>query len=362
MGISALRLGVMPESLFAGNTTAQALSASTTKTGTVFTARESIAVDRLGFAYNTKTGTSPIYRISLQSVDASGNPSGTILGATAGASATFDPNPFSGGSVVWFILGESADVIAGNKYAIVVEYSSGTVNVSNFMSVSYQLNQIVNSYDMSYAYPLTNTGSWAKSTGGNPLYLYGTSTDTFGLPISGARVAQTFTNTSEMGFKFAIPAPFEGAATFRLRGLDFLSNSAAGDTWTVKLYSGGGASDTTDIDSVSVDTDCFVSPTTAARRQIFFDDTPPVLEFGATYRLGFNNSDTTTHSIGMVPITTATDVRAFRLGDTLCRSSRSGGNWTDTTTSIPLVYQFFLEDITFTSKIGRPVSRSCLIG
>ena len=359
MGISALRICPMPPALFAGNVTNQAMSASTTKTGVVFTARETVTIDRLGFTFASKTGTAPNYKISLQSVDASGLPSGTILGATANGFATFDPNAFASASVPVLNLGEGVDLSAGEKYAQVVEYSSGTVNASNMMTVSYQTNVIVSAHDIAFGYPLTSTGTWTKSSGGVPLHLYANSSDAFGVPIAAARSVQAFTNTTEMGFAFSIPAPFSGSGTYRLRGFDFLGNSAAGDTWTITLYEGGGASDTTSLDTATVDTDCFVSPTSAARRQVFFPDTPPALQFGSTYRIGILNSDGTSHFMGMVPITTASDVAAFRIGTTFYRSNRSGGNWTDTTSQVPMVFQFFLEDITIS---GAPVRHPGMIG
>lgn len=358
MSVNNLRIAVLPFQTFAGTTSTSALSASTTKTGVVFTARKTMTVTRLGFAFTSKTGTPPVYKISLQSVNASGVPDGTILGASNSGYATFDPGAFSNNSLPYFNLAGGVSVIAGQMYAMVLEYSSGTINASNLMTTAYVHNGAVTNADIAYGYALTNAGSWSKVSG-SPLFLYGPSDDAFGLPFNAARATASFTNSTAMGLKFAIPAPFIGAKTYRLRGLTLLATPAAGDVWTVSLYQGGGASDySTVLDTASIDTDCFVSSTATVARQIFFPGATadlPVLTFGDTYRLGFLNSDTTSHTLYTLPLTYADDVRALRLGDTFCHTTRAGGNWTDDTVRVPMVYELFLEDV----QAARPRSVNC---
>src|SRR5690349_17324025 len=67
-----------------------ALDASNDALEIIFQAREAITISRLWFRHTAITGTSPVYQISLQGVDASGNPDGTIK-ASGNAKATFTP-------------------------------------------------------------------------------------------------------------------------------------------------------------------------------------------------------------------------------------------------------------------------------
>ena len=355
MGIDALRIGAIPTNSVFSSSSSFNLSASTSKVGWVFTARESATITHLGFVLQSRTGTAPNYQISLQSVDADGNPSGTILGATSNALKIFDPATLATGDLSYLALDESADLSVGQKYAIAIEYSSGTINGSNLATVRYQTSGLSTSYDTTYAYALTNAGSWSKNTTGVSIYAYRSSTKRYGLTFTTTRSTITFssaTNPNEVGLKFAIPAPFTGAATYKLRGLDLMMTATGSDSWSVQLYSGGGASDTTPIDSVTNDNDCFQSAIATTRKQIFFDGTPPTLNFGDTYRLSFTPSDSSSQNIYTLPLTAADDVQALMLGDTFCYTTRNGGNWTDNTLAVPMVFELFIEDITYSAGGG----------
>jgi len=353
MGIEALRIGAIPSnSVFASASTFN-LSASTSKVGWVFVARESATITHLGFVLSARTGTAPNYRISLQSVDANGDPSGTILGGTSNALKVFDPATLTTGDLSYLALDESADVSVGQKYAIVIEYSSGTINGSNLATVRYMTSGLSTGYDTTFAYALTNAGSWSKQTAAVGIYAYRSSTKRYGFPFTTSRTTITFsssTNPNEVGLKFAIPAPFTGAATYKLRGIDLMMAATAADSWSVQLYSGGGASDTTPIDSVTNDNDCYNATNTTTRKQIFFDGTPPDLNFGDTYRLSFTPSDSSSQNIYTLPLTAADDVQALMLGDTFCYTTRNGGNWTDNTLAVPMVFELFIEGITYTAS------------
>ena len=99
MGIDALRIGAIPSNSAFASTSTFNLDATGDKVGWVFVARESATITHLGFVLQSRTGTAPNYQISLQSVDADGNPSGTILGATSNALKVFDPATLTTGDL-----------------------------------------------------------------------------------------------------------------------------------------------------------------------------------------------------------------------------------------------------------------------
>src|SRR5438105_4685448 len=71
--------------------TSFALDQTTDQIEYIFQAAEAITITRLGFRYGTRTGTPPTYQVSLQGVDGTGVPDGTVKGGGSPASATFTP-------------------------------------------------------------------------------------------------------------------------------------------------------------------------------------------------------------------------------------------------------------------------------
>lgn len=328
------------------------LDASGDKVGWIVRAPEAITVDRIALCYNGKTGTPPTYRYSLQGISSTGNPSGTVLGATNNALATLAPTAISNDSFHELTLSESVAFSAGEKFSIVAEYSSGTVNGSNFASYRYGYPNLANNYDFgdAFGYSLTNTASWTKQIAYLPVVLFGDGTNWYGNPFTGARTARNFSTSSspsEYGLKFIAPA-IGSLATYKIRGLRLgLLMSVASNSQTIglNLYEGGGASDTTQTKTTSIDTDCFMASTSFSPKDLIFDGTAPTLTAGNTYRISMTASSVNGHSIYTLPLTSATHVSALGWGSTFCRTDRAGGNWTDTDTQVPLVFGMYLEDL-----------------
>lgn len=346
MALENLRMTAFPP-FFTGQTAnAVALTASNVANGGVFTARDTVTVTRLGFAMQIKAGTPPTYRISLQSVGADGLPSGTILGATGNGFKTFSPSGYSNYSFNWLTLDETVSITAGEKYAIVVDYSSGTINGSNYMNTFYGTSHWGGSTVADgLEYALLKNPSWSKVSNNKPPLAYGTSGDCWGYPISDSGTQRSTPSGTISGVKFSLPSPFGSGGTFKLRGVSYFGAFTAGKTLTLRLYEGGGASDTTVLDSVAMDTDHFADATSSVYRTQVFDGAPPTLNFGSTYRLAWENSDAASTTFWTVPVSAAADVAAIRLGSTYCFSTRGAGNWTDTTTAMPVIYEFLLEDV-----------------
>ncbi len=150
------QLGRMPLSTSFGS---YLLDAAGEKAAMVFVAEESGTVDRLGFLTRTVT-TAQTLKISLQGVNASGDPDGTIKGATNSASGT-QASPASN-TFYEVTLTETATISAGDKLAIVVEFDStaGNLNIGVRSPGQPKLPTYADLY----------TTAWTKDTSGQFLF------------------------------------------------------------------------------------------------------------------------------------------------------------------------------------------------
>lgn len=86
-------------------------------------------VNRVAVIMESLTGTSPVYRVSIQGVGAGGVPDGVIRGFLGNAKS--DTATFSTGLNL-VTLDETWTPTVGELYAVVIEHESGTINASNF--------------------------------------------------------------------------------------------------------------------------------------------------------------------------------------------------------------------------------------
>ncbi len=334
-----------------------ALDASGDKVGWIVTAPVAITVDRIAACFDSKAGTPPTYSYSLYGITTAGVPDTTKLGATNNATGTHAPTAVSNNTFHEVTLSESVAFNAGDKFAIVIEYSSGTINASNYAQYRHGFTNLTSNYDYGIGYSLTNTASWTKQGGSLPVILFGDGTNWYGNPLSGGRTTRSFntgTSPSEEGFKFVAPA-FGSLSTYKLRGVRIgLTLSVTSNTQNINLnlYAGSGASDTTQTQTVAIDTDCFVAPTSFSPKDLLFTGTAPTLTAGTTYRVSWSASSTGSHSVYSLPLTSASHVTALGLGSTLHRTHRAGGNWTDVTTEVPMILGLIVEDLTGGSSGG----------
>jgi hypothetical protein len=335
-------------SIYTGQSTFS-LDASGDKVGWVVAAPDAVVVDRIAVCFDAKTGTPPTYAYSLYDISTNGTPGSTILGATANATATHAPTAISNDTFHELTLGESVSFSAGDKFAIVIEYSSGTINASNFASYQYGFSGLTTNYDYGIGYGLTKTGSWTRQTASTPSVLFGDGTNWYGVPFSNVRTTRAFntgSSPSEYGLKFTAPA-FGSLSFYKLRGVRLaLAPSLSGNSQSVNLnlYAGGAAGDTTQTQTVALDTDNFLS-SSFSPKDLLFTGTAPTLTVGSTYRISWSASSANSHSSYTLPLSSANHVTALGFGSTFCRTDRAGGNWTDTTTEVPLVYGLIIEDL-----------------
>ncbi|VTR96995.1 unnamed protein product [Gemmata massiliana] len=329
-----------------GTASSASMNAATASAAWFFQSETTDPIVALAIRRTSGPGVVPTYRISLQGVDASGNPDGTIK-ASGNASNTFAGGTTTLNQVTWLTLTSSYALGLGEKLCIVLEYSSGTIDGSNNMLV---VGTCTSGTGGPTKYPNAATGASGVYTrsAGTPFYGYRTATKTYGTPINGALTQNINSGaTAEAGAKFSVFSGASGTYTIKRARFCFATTVAA-KTLTCTLYQGGGAGDTTALASVDLDTDSIVNPSTAMLDFVFDDSPLPALNFGDTYRVAVSTPDASNETMVGFIVTSASDMQGLAWGQNFTLSTRAGGNWTDTGTS-RLFCEVILGDITFAS-------------
>lgn len=336
----------------AGALTTFALDQNADAFENVFQTPDAITITKLGINFASFTagfvGLSPNYKISLQGVDSSGNPDGTIKGGGSPASKEFNATGWSNNTFHWITLDNAYTCSRGEYLALVVKYSSENGGASPDGSFDFITLNVTATYLVNFRFPYgisNNSGSRTRLTTFPSIYGYGSSSKKYGNPYQTA-LSQSITGSAEFGAVFTLPAAWGN--TFKVAGLKFFSTAAAAGGLTVTLYDGGAAGDTTVLQNASYDTD-LSQATTAGIRTIYFDEsTLSTLKYGSTYRVAIGASSGT-HTLSGIVLGAADDADAFPLGQSAYGTTRSGGNWTDATTNRPFI-ELILDDLTGTGS------------
>ena len=334
-----------------GAVTLQALNfaESTRRSETIFQALEAVTITRL-WHYCTAATNPPVLRISLQGVDsATGFSDGTIKGATNNALNIFTPTAASGG---WLTLGESYACTRGELLAIVVEYSSGTIDATHQANLNYA------STNGAAGFPYvitTNTGTRSKVSNW-PIYGYGSASKAYGVPIQAAN-SPTFNLTSspdEYALRFIVPTDW--CSTFKICGvLALFSPNPASTSFDINLYDSDGS---TVLQQLTYDSDITASNITTARASEYWFPTSTLatLNAGTTYRIGVVPASSTNTLIANFATLSNDDMDALYMGKEWYQSSRTdAGAWTDIPTTRPYIVPIFAD---LTSGGGAAISQS----
>jgi len=324
---------------------ATALDSSGDKYGFLFQAAEAATITRLGFRMQIVTGTSPIYRISLQGINAAGDPDGTIKGEGSPASATFDASTLGwlNGSWNWVTLSNSYVCTKGEFLALVIDYSSGTINASNSITATLALPDTFN-----HSFPVAridSTGTWAHLTPAYCIFGYGSATKAYGQPLEGANT-QTFNNTTtpdEYAQRWILGA--SGGGTYKLRGVRFHGNVPLATTLRLALYDATVLTDTDELTGVQIDGDALGIAPSNDTYEIFFP-AAPVLNLGQPYRVSLIPESTTNTTVYFVDVDAAADWDAHYGGQDCYLETRTDltGTWSATLTR-RIVMDLIIEDI-----------------
>lgn len=189
-----------------------------------------IAITHVGYRQDTTTLTpaSNSYKISLQSLSASGAPSGTVLGGGSPASATFQPSSANDGKFVWVQLANAYTWTIGDAPLAVVLHQA-SADAVNYISVTSRIGGL-DGNRTSFPYSSTRSGtSWTAISAGVSCFAIkngATPTLVHGYPIE-AITEVTINSTSQAGLQFQIPSSI--FTTYKARRLcgAFLGGSSS---------------------------------------------------------------------------------------------------------------------------------------
>jgi hypothetical protein len=313
-----------------------ALDASTDALEIIFQMPEEATLTHGGFRYGLRALTPPTYRISLQGVGSDGNPDGTIKGGGSPVSATFTPPASTAwdSTFQWVAFSNSYAAAAGELLALVIDYSSGTVNGTNNSTFTATM-----TWSMRSTLPYTiqnNATVRARQTVTSPIFGVKSASAAYGQPFQSTTATAYSANTSPDEYALAWTTNSDWGATYQVVGVHgtFTLGNAA-KTITVNLYDTDG---TTVLQTVTLDTD---QAAVGSERSldIYFPGTLADLAFGSTYRVGFIANDNATNAaLRTIDVATDTDFSAIPHGVFAWLSTRDNlGAWTDVTTRRPIM-------------------------
>lgn len=307
------------------------LDAAGEYTAIIFMAYEAMTISHVGFGVTTATG-SPTADVRIETVDASGLPSGTLWATNT--------NIVTGAlSTGWGLhaLTASASVSAGQMVCVKVAYNSGTaLALTRFSNV-----QLGGSEGLPYA--VLNTGTPTKTVLTLSLaWAVGSSATSFytftGLILPASSVSNdVYANTdgNRRGVRFRVP--------FACRCIGALDwNGSQNGDYNVSLYSDGG----TELESVSVDGDHSVVGTNALQN-VFFD-TQVSLSAGTWYRFVKTPTSVTNDHISVTTLPSANYMGGFGWGNGNAHYTTftTGGGWVDSATDqIPTFMRLLIDQI-----------------
>jgi hypothetical protein len=319
-----------------------ALNDSDNAIAAIFQAKNTEAITHIGVRHTSTTGTSPTYKASIQGVNASGQPDGTIKGGGSPASKTFSPSSlgWAAASWNWLALDNSYTPTRGENLALNITYDSGVVSGSLFSNLAYYIADPA----LGKPYPIDFQSAWTKRTG-LPILSYKTATRAYGLPMqsTASTTFQSGSSPNEYALRFSLPSGW--GTSYQIAGIRLLCGLPPASTYTVTLYDGGGASDTTVIQSLSSDDGDFSGSGNRPQEFLFSDSSLATLTFGSTYRIGLRAGGAVNTTIYYGDVAANSDLSAWPLGVDCYTSTRAGGNWTDVTTR-RLFGELIFSDIT----------------
>lgn len=319
------------------------------KIANFFRLTEAATITTVGVRQVTRTNnqTTPIaaftgtVRIGIQTVSATdGLNSGTWVG---GASNYVDVSSWTSandGKFVTVTLPSSASLSRGVPYCVVAEMTSypGTGSVTlAFTFSNTNLNR-------GYPYNLDETtvvispatNAVKPTNQGFAPWLIRSSSKTYGLPIEtfATTALESDTTPDEVGLGFTLPSGFGSSYTVDGGILTFSFNTTVDVSFTMTLYQGTTALQTTTIDTAQI-----ANANTSRRYELPFDTALSSLTPGTEYILAVAPSDAATAnnmSTRDITVPTSGDKTAFGDLNFKYYSRTDAGSWTEDTTRLPL--------------------------
>lgn len=318
-----------------------ALDATTDAFGCVMQMPVATTITQCCWTNGFKTGTAPTYRCSLQSIGTTGFNSGTILGGGSPASCTFANAAYAGdGAGQCCTLSNSYTNTRGEAFAVHVDYSTGTINGSNYIEYAYGLvgADAAALTALPYSY-LTTAGTPAKAGAGRfPVCYVKSASATFGYPGTDIEVTAYSSDSTPDEYALAFTVPADTCDTYTIKGVSCLiRRPAASKTLDVKLYTGKAQLQILD----NWDGDWLSSTGSSGERSyvdfLFTDSSLTALDCGSQYRIGFVPNETSSNfGLAVLDTQTAGELSALPGGTAFFLSTRTdAGAWTDVTDKRP---------------------------
>lgn len=328
---------------------AQQIDTSTDAVVIVCQSKTTNAITHLGIRIGARTGTPPTYIIGIEGVSSStGQADGTYKGGGSPASGTFTPPASTAwdGTWQWIALTNSYTPSLGEVFAITVRYSSGTIDASNRISVSYSATNWGNTRN-NFPYAIAvDAGVGSKVVAHNPLFGYRTASERLGNILQSVYSTATASTVGHrIAAKFTLPAGF--GDTFTIAGVRLSAEfSGTGKTPVLKIWDA-----TTALASASIDTDILGSSGITYSSMDFAFTSKPTLSFGTTYYIGFEVADASGGAISLygTQVADASDLATNEGG--LFTLGLFTSSWAETATVRPWV-ELVLDDITEPSGGG----------
>lgn len=326
----------------------RSINASNVKVGFVMRIETSDSFTHSYLRYGTISAVPPELKVSLQGVNASGFPDGTVKGGGSPASRTWTPGGSDDNTGVWHPLDNSWAGTPGDLVSVVVEYSSGTVGASNLVAFARSVaTSFHNQGDNSFPYYVEDTGAgWAKG-GTVPPLCFGlrTASNRYGLPLLSV-ASQSNVTTAGHRFCLKYNMPSSGAiATYTVPKFSCVVTwPSSGSDITFGVWNAAG----TALQSFTPDRDTNSGNGTSLYNAFFAS--PATLSAGTDYYFGVQANGVATGFPYQV-VSEADDRLAFELGTAACGATWNGSAWTDQSTWLPAI-ELHLGEITVASSGG----------
>lgn len=331
--------------------TSQVNSTSGRKVAFAFQVPKAITISKVQFRYGARTGTPPTYICGLQGLDSSGNPDGTYKGGGSPASATFTPPADTtwNSTIREITLANSYAASAGEFLALVIEYSSGTVDASNNSSFTLGL-QNPEGQNTGFPYCLENTGSWSKRTPEKPIFGISNGTTVYGFPVQTMNGSGIATAGHRVALRGLLASGW--GSTYKVRGIRFLGRfGVVGVTHKIGIWEG-----TTEKAALTFDSDFRAATSGDTSIYTYLFDSPVSLNYGTAYYFGIENvGGGSTLFVADFQVGATDQLQALPGGAEFYRSTYNGSAWTDENTKRPLI-SLIMDDIT--KPVAGPSTRS----
>lgn len=289
----------------------------------IFAAREDMAISHVGFRAGTSAG-SPTVEVRIETVDASGLPSGTLWATnTNGTTGTVSSN-----TDVLQALTATASITKGQIFCVKLALASGTSQI-----IQQNTNVLIPGPTV-LPYQVINTGTPTKFAFNNlsTCLALGSSSTSFYyvpgcLPVN-AYGTGTFnnTNSAKRGIRFVIPF------NCRAIGIRNHTSTSNGDVNAI-LFSDAGS----ELSSSSTAYDGDQSGLTNQGPCSYYFDNAVSLTAGTAYRMVLEPSTTTNTNVVPITLPSSNYFGATPFGSAGVYTSFATSTWTDSTTQIALM-------------------------